>query len=268
MSRTLLDKLSTVRVFTLDEAIKLAGSKPTRRRTRWLLNHYVRTGALGRIRSGLYYLVPRGQAPAETVPERFLVASRLDPQAVLAYHAALELLGGGYSAWNEVCVLASRRHWHKRERFTFKGITYRTVLPSLRLGRHGLKLGVVTLERLGQQIRVTGRARTLVDCMDRLEYAGGLAELLNSVVTWPSVDVKELMVYLHLLNRRVLYARAGFVLERFRERWGVSEDVLEKLRQNIPRRTTYFDSTPGRARYIERWRLMVPHEWARSEEAV
>ncbi|MGH2372340.1 MAG: type IV toxin-antitoxin system AbiEi family antitoxin domain-containing protein [bacterium] len=268
MSHTLRDKLSTVRVFTLDEAVKLADHNQTRRRVRWLLNHYVRAATLGRIRSSLYYLGPRGQRPPEAVPDRFLVASKLDSRAVLAYHTALELLGGGYSAWNEVYALASRRHWHKRERFTFQGVTYRTVFPSLRLGRHGLKVGIATLERLGQQIRVTGRARTLVDCMDRLEYAGGLAELLNSVVSWPSVDARELIAYLHLLNRRVLYARAGFVLERFKEQWGVSEDVLEELHRNIPRKTTYLDSTPGRARYIRRWRLMVPPEWTRSEVAV
>lgn len=268
MAQTLLDRLSSVRVFTLDEALKSAGKSRTRKQTRWLLSRYVQTGALGRVRSNLYYLVPRGQTPRESQPDRFLVGSKLDPHAVLAYHTALELLGGGYSAWNEVYGLASRRHWHDRERFTFQGITYHTVFPPARLGHQGLSVGVVTLERLGQQIRVTGRARTLVDCMNRLEYAGGLAELLNSVVTWPSVELKELMEYLGLLDRRVLYARVGFVLERFRERWGASEDVLEEVRQNVPKRTTYLDSTPGRARYVRRWRLMVPDDLALTKVAV
>lgn len=114
------------------------------------------------------------------------------------------------------------------------------------------------MERFGQTIRVTGRARTLVDCLDRLEYAGGLDELLGSLVTWPSIDQKDLVAYLHLLGRRVLYARVGFVLERFKHRWTISDSLIRTLQNRLPKRTTYLDTTPGSARLVPRWRLMVP----------
>lgn len=259
-TRKLLDDLSNLHVFTLEEALKLAPAGDSRRRVRSLLNQYVLRGTLGRVRSGLYYVVPRGRNPRSWVPDRFLVASKLDPEAVLAFHTALELLGGAYSTWNEIYVLASRRHWQDKERFAFQDVVYRMVQPPARLRRQAFTLGVEIMERFGQQIRVTSRTRTLVDCLDRLEYAGGLQELLNSVLTWPSIDAEQLETYMQLLNRRVLYARVGFVLERFRQRWAVPPDMLDRLQERVPKRTTYFDTAPGRARFVRAWRLMVPSE--------
>jgi predicted transcriptional regulator of viral defense system len=140
------------------------------------------------------------------------------------------------------------------------------VSPPARLGEQAFTRGVETLERFGQMIRVTGRARTLVDCLDRLEYAGGFDELLGSVVTWPSVDQKDLLAYLHLLKRGVLYARVGFLLERFRDKWGVPDSLIQTLQNQLPKRTTYLDATPGSARFVRRWRLMIPprlaSQWA------
>jgi predicted transcriptional regulator of viral defense system len=267
VTKTLLEKILHLQVFTLDEALELARKGQTRRQLGLLLSQYMRTGAIGRVRSGLYYTIPRGQDPKTFVPDRILIASKLDPKAVLAYHTALELLGGGYSVWNEIYVLAGRRHWHHRERFTFQSISYRMVFPPTRLGGQAFTRGIETLERFGQTIRVTGRARTLVDCLDRLEYAGGLDELLGSVVTWPSIDQKDLLAYLHLLKRRVLYARVGFLLERFKNKWAVPDSVIHTLQNQLPKRTTYFDATPGSARFVRRWHLMVPARLA-SQEAI
>ncbi len=258
MAHTLLDRLLPLHVFTLGEALTLTSKGQTRRQVSLLLSQYIRRGAIGRVRSGLDYVIPRGQDPKTFVPDRILIASKLDPKAVLAYHTALELLGGGHSAWNEAYVLASRRHWHRREHFTFQRIMYRTVFPPTRLGPQAFTLGVETLERFGQAIRVTGRARTLVESLDRLEYVGGLEELLNSVVTWPSIDLKDLMEYLRLLGRRVLYARVGFVLEHFKAQWAIPDEVLHTLQRHLPTRATYLDAPPGSARFVRRWRLMVP----------
>lgn len=260
MSSALLDKLFAIQVFTLDEAFKLAEPGQTRDRVRAVLNQYARRGRIGRVRSGLYYSIPRGRTSATWVPDRFLVASKLDAHAVLAYHSALELLGGGYSAWNEIYVLASRRHWRGREAFTFRDVAYRMVQPPRRLGARAFTFGIETLERFGQPIRLTGRSRTLVDCLDRLDYTGGLDELLNSMVTWPSVDIDAVESYLQILGRRVLYARVGFVFEGFARQWAVPETFLEAVRGRIPKRTTYLGATVGRARFVRRWRLMVPVE--------
>ncbi len=258
MAQTLLGRLLHLQVFTLDDAVGVARSGQSRRQVSLLLSQYMRRGSIGRVRSGLYYAIPRGQDPKTFVPDRVLIASKLDSNAVLAYHTALELLGGGYSVWNETYVLAGRRHWHHRERFRFQGVSYRLVSPPARLGEEAFARGVETLERFGQTIRVTGRARTLVDCLDRLQYAGGLDELLGSVVTWPSVDQKDLLAYLHHLGRRVLYARVGYLLERFKHQWAISDSVIHTLQNRLPKRTTYLDTTPGRARFVHRWRLMVP----------
>src|SRR5688572_18981645 len=78
-------------------AAAAAGSSP--KTIENLLRHHVRAGHLLRVRRGVYAVVPPGFSP-DTVPlDPLLVASRLEDDAVLAYHTALELHGVAYSVF-------------------------------------------------------------------------------------------------------------------------------------------------------------------------
>ena len=86
-------------VFTYDEfAEYLASLDSTNVKTRKaLLAHYARSGRLVRVRRGLYAAVPYGRSADRAQPDPFLLASRMTPDAVLAYHTTLEFHGRAYS---------------------------------------------------------------------------------------------------------------------------------------------------------------------------
>jgi predicted transcriptional regulator of viral defense system len=117
---------------------------------------------------------------------------------------------------------------------------------------------VVTQERDGLEVSHTGRARTFVDCLDRLDLAGGVEELFRSVEAWPTVDPQEVLHYLKALNKVSVYAKVGYVLEYFSKPWGLTPSDLAPLRRHLPRAAVYLESRQKPGRFVSDWNLMVP----------
>ena len=77
---------------TLGKACSGSGSAKTAREK---ARYYSRTGRLRMLTRRVYAVVPPGADPATFVPDPYLVAAVLRPDAVLSHHAALDLLGVG-----------------------------------------------------------------------------------------------------------------------------------------------------------------------------
>ncbi len=82
-------------VFTRQEfhAARQAERSRSRRTTDSILMRAVGSGRLLHVRRGIYAVVPRGTTAAELRVDPFLVASKLAPDAAVAYHAALQFWG-------------------------------------------------------------------------------------------------------------------------------------------------------------------------------
>ena len=75
-------------------------------------------------------------------------------------------------------------------------------------------------------------SRTFVDCLDRPDHAGGWEEVLRSLEGLPNVRGGRLLHTLDTLGRKVLYRKAGLVLELMEGSpyyEGVLDDVGEAL---------------------------------------
>ncbi len=71
-----------------------------------MLSQHVKAGNIKRIARDLYASVPKHAAPATWWVDRFLLAWRLRPEAVIGYHSALELHGYAYTAEFDIQVIA------------------------------------------------------------------------------------------------------------------------------------------------------------------
>jgi predicted transcriptional regulator of viral defense system len=139
--------------------------------------------------------------------------------------------------------------------------------PPRPLGDAWDELGVETVRRQGLSIRVTGSERTLVDCLDRPRYSGGLEELFACVNSLPSLDFDVLAQYLSARGSPTLYARTGFVLQRFAERLFVNQQLLDHLALHLPKASAYLlRREPGNV-LVPQWRLLVPPALLREEES-
>jgi predicted transcriptional regulator of viral defense system len=220
------------------------------------LKHHIRAGNLLRVRRGLYVLVPRGQTPESLAVDPCVLASQLAPDAIVAYHAALQFHGRAHSLSRKIPFLTCT----KTKPFSFRGSEFVPVPvpPPLRKLR-GQGGGIVERVRDGVSVRVTTLERTLVDVLDSPRHGGGWEEIWRSLESVEFFDIDAITDYVFRLDSAVAVAKVGFYLEQHRETLMVEDRHLERLRKRAPARPAYLERgkrEPGKL--VSRWNLVVP----------
>jgi predicted transcriptional regulator of viral defense system len=188
------------------------------------------------------------------------VPGTLRPDAVVAFHSALELHGVANQVFQTVYYLSTR----PRKDLVFEATTYHCVVPPRRLVL-GRRLDF-QVEVSPDNVRVTGRERSLVDCLLFLENSGGVEELDRCLAMFPSFDLEIVLTYLKLLRRPWLYARLGYLLDRHAEELFFSGKWRDALLRRLPRGVAYLGRKQPGCRWVPTWNLMVPETLTRTEE--
>jgi predicted transcriptional regulator of viral defense system len=217
------------------------------------LKYYVRKRTLIRLRRGVY-MVWEGDFDA------WLLPSKLTPLAVLAYDGAAsfhDLSGLGYS----LSFLAPRSMRYVFSDVIFHGITtpgLENVEQRERMGRR--------LTRDGYEVLVTSIARTIADCLDRLEWAPPVEELFEKLLDRANpiaFDADEAVRHALEQSGPAGCARLGLLLSSHPEHRHLRTH-LDALSRRIPGHTVYGTQNrePG-GFYFRRWHLVMPQPLAR-----
>ncbi len=251
------DFFATHPVFTHDEYRAAHGSRGDRspRTADSLLTRYLTAGRILHVRRGLYATVPAGTAADALQADPFLLATKLAPDAVIAYHAALQFRGKAYSVWHRFAVL-TRSHLRP---LSFQGSEFVGVQPSRALrGLPDLGGGTVIEAYAGGTVRVTTFERTLVDVLDVPDLGGGWEEVWRSLEMVEFFDLDAVVAYARKLGSALTTARVGFFLEQHRDSLFVEEHHLKPLRECAPRQPRYLDRKRETGRLVKPWNLVVP----------
>lgn len=255
------------RVFTVDEfARHLGGEKSL---AEYRVRYYLQQGRLKRLANGVYATVPVGVAPESYEPDAFLAAAAVRPDAVFAYHSALDLLGQGHSVWWTCTVCTARRRSPVVVgRTTIKFFSH----PQAARPRTGERLSrgeagvpwTTEVSRGGKTLRVTTPERTLVDGFRELSLVGGLDELVESMDGFASVNPEALQEILRAYDNRRLWAAVGWYLQRRLEDLFLDASVLGEFQKHRPRTRVYL--VPGQRGGVlaKDWNLVVPAHLHRS----
>lgn len=239
-----------MRVFTTADAARLMEG-PVESATRKLSYLHSR-GDLEKIRRGLWAVVPFGDDAAH--PNPYLVGARLagDQPYALLYHTALELHGVAHSPGDLVHVGVSQQLFAP---FEYDGVAYRP-----RTMERWEAEWTVAVQVEGQEVRVTDREATLVHCAQCPHWSGGVEEVMRSVSVWPSIDAERVLAFTRRLGRKSAYNRVGFVLETFRQRWGVDPKTLKAFRvEACGRSPDYWGTEPGQDnQFDKRYQIVFP----------
>ena len=238
-------------VFTKSEFVAAFG--PTRTRDSQL-EYYSRTGRILRVRRGLYLTQSPGASGPSTV-DPFLVASRIAPDAVIAYHSALAFFGRAHSHRSLVTFLTSRAALP----LEFRGSTYRGLRfpKSLRSERDRL-FSVRTEDRQGLPVHVTSLERTLVDSLDRPDLCGGWEEVWRSLESVEYFNLDVVIDYALSLRNATVAAKVGFYLDQHREPLLVGDRHLDRFRAHRPRGRHYLTRRERDGSLVSGWNLIVP----------
>jgi predicted transcriptional regulator of viral defense system len=232
-----------------------AGRSP--RTTDSLLRRYVADGRLLRVRGGLYTVVPRGADAAAAPLDPYLVATKLAPDATLAYHGALQFWGKAYSVWQRFHFLTET----STRALQVRGLEFVPVkVPRPLRGLPATEVGVTEQRHAGGSVRVTTLERTLVDVLDAPASAGGWEEIWRSLEMVEFFDLDAVISYALKLESALTTARVGFFLEQHREALMVEDAHLERLRQHRPRQPRYLDARRRPGKLVDSWNLIVPED--------
>jgi predicted transcriptional regulator of viral defense system len=239
-------------VFTREEFARAISSVAARAAEK-LLAYHLQAKHIVRVRRGLYASVPLGSDP-ETYPvDSYLLASRMVPDAVIAYHSALEFYGRAYSVHNALVFLTE----HATRSQTFRNVRFTPVKSPKKL--RDKNLGVVAVEHLGLQINVTSRERTLVDVLDRPKISGGLEEVWRSLEMFDYFALDNVVEYAMALKNATTVSTVGFFLEQHREALNVDDVVLKKLKKRCPKKPHYLvRNRSEESAFFKEWNLLVP----------
>ncbi len=253
-------ELLPFKVVTFDEIVAKVREITESKKSQYIYKKYVKKlleeGKLERVRKGLYAVLSPLETPEEYTPDRFLIASKIRDDYYLGYHTALEFYGCAYSHFNEVYLAIKEKD--RFNPFQYKNLKFIPVFVK------NTDFNVKKKEYLGQSIRISSKERTFIDCLDRVEYAGGWEESLKSLQGLGGLNFDNLNKTLQKYNNELLFRKSGFVLSLLRgtsmfyEHF--SDDMFNRLHKKIGKNPRYFtDEKPFI--YDEKWRLYVPKKF-------
>ena len=237
-------------IFTLDGARSVLGNYRTAIAT---ARGLASKGYCQRIKGGLYSVIPFEQTPdmeQQHLPNKYIVASRMSKRYFLSHHTALEMYGAADAQFSTVYVTTPQRIPHLHH----KGKSYLCVQSKHFFGFH-------EMEYNGQQILVSDKERTVVDCLRTISYTRGLQELLVALPKLAPLNFEVVYQYIRKINEVSLAAKAGFVLESLQQELHTPEWFGERLAKMLTKKTYYLDPEKvGLSRHVKEWRLMVPKQ--------
>lgn len=239
-------------VFRRAEYAAAVGRRPQDRVVTAMLTHHLQAGNIQRIARGVFASVPKHADAATWSVDRFLAASRLRHDSVIAFHSAFDLHGCAYTEGHDVQVIAQG----EPGLFETAGFACRFVRPPRGFAPPD---GVMAVDRLGQQVRVTTLERTIVDLFSRCDLAGDAEELFNSLNLVARVDTVALVRHARTLGKATAAGALGFWLERERERLDAPNTALEGLRTLMPTQPRYaLGAKPGKGKTAKGWNVILP----------
>ena len=194
--------------FSLEEAITVTGLETT---AKSLLQQYTKKGYVAKIKKGLYAAV--NLLDGEPVSNKFVIASKISETAVVSHHSAFEFYGYTNQVSYDMTVTSESRF----NPFDFNGFHYVRLQPSVSCG--------VVKHYTGEC--VTDIERTVLDCINDFEKDMGFEELIQCISAIPLLNERKLLDYLEKYNKCFLYQKTGFIMERFKTDFDISNDFFE-----------------------------------------
>jgi len=236
-------------IFTTRDAYRILGpGKPTRD----ALVRLVDKGWLQRIEKGKYLIVPLEAGPDRVWAEDALViAAHLVSPSLVAYWSALRY-------WNftdQVPRVTYVQTPARKENRTplVQGMRFRIVRV-----KEERFFGGRTAQIGGSPVQVTDPEKTFIDCLDRPDLSGGVAEVARALRE-EEIDWKRLTEYLRRFRSGAVVKRLGFLVESIGLSHPPEPRTLDQWQDLLTAGINLLDpSSPREAhRIATRWRMGV-----------
>lgn len=236
------------RLFTFKDATEVYGK--SNGGLHRLLHTLVKRRWLQRVEKGKYLILPfEAGREGEWSEHEFIIASYLIEPYYIGFRSALNYYG--YTEQVSRTVFIASTHRKMKLELDISGVRYRFVYMAERKFFGDTE---ITLDGYG--INISEREKTIVDCLDRLEYCGGISEVAKALsYGHDEFDLVKMAHYAVKYGNNAVIKRLGYLLELLG--LGVDE-TINLLRRNLTSGYSLLDTLGHReGRHIHRWQLLV-----------
>lgn len=242
-------RLQNQEVVQASEIINILGSESKARK---VIRNLVKKGWLSRLLPGRYMFLPPEHGPENLGENNVLaLASAVIKPSYVGWWRAASFHGFTTQKPMSVAVASLRQ--------VSAQVIEDTEVRFVKLAERKF-FGFTTYTLHGREVTLSTPAKTVVDCVDRLDLAGGQAEVARIVGgAATSVDPQELISTALRMESKALWQRLGFLADLVGCQW--PEEVRNDLRNAIPKsQRSVFGATERRPEdigYVSDWGLFV-----------
>jgi predicted transcriptional regulator of viral defense system len=242
-------RLENQTVVQASEIIGILGSEPKARK---VIRNLVRKGWLARLIPGRYMFLPPEHGPENLGENNVLaLASAVIKPSYVGWWSAASFHGLTTQKPMSVTVASLRQ--------VPTQIVEDTAVRFVKVAERKF-FGFTTYNLHGREVTISTPAKTVVDCVDRPDLAGGpgeVARIVGGAAT--SIDPRELIDVALPMKSKALWQRLGFLADLVGWQW--PEQVRKDLRTAIPQSQRSVFGVAERRQddigYVSDWGLLV-----------
>jgi len=212
-----------------------------------LLKKMCKKGALDKVKSNLYVRVPAHLVhdKGKYAEDPILVAKHLVEPYFFSYNTAL-ILHGLAQQFTRDYFISTTKHISKVR--YHENLICSVILTKKRF------FGFEKKEYAKEEVMVSDLERTIVDVIDRPEYAGGYEEVLRCLLDVEKINWDKLLAYIKKMDEKILVNRVGYMCELLKI--DVPNSFMKKLRCMMSKNIYYFERN-RKGKFNERWKIIV-----------
>ena len=228
--------------FTVDDVKKISDMNDD---VLWVILHRLETqGWIERIEKGKYMIIPLDAEKGKYTLNEFVIGSMLVEPYCISYWSALHYYGFTEQIPSTVFIQTTSRK--KKQDLEVFGVRYRII----RIKPEKF-FGIKTEWFDNDKIFITDREKTIIDCLDRPRYSGGIIEVIKGIRE-QSFNRARIADYADQINNSGVIRRLGFLCEYY----GIDIELPpldKKIRNYLPLDPTM----PQEGEKSSKWRLIL-----------
>lgn len=240
MRINLLDKLAKKKIFTIEDAAKLTSTN--RDVLKVILSRLEKKGWIERVEPGKYIVIPLGAEKGKYTLHEYVIGSLLVNPCIISYWSALNYYGFTEQIPTTVFIQSTARK--KQQKINIFGVDYKII----RLKKEKI-FGTKKEWFEDTKVAITDKEKTIIDCLDKPQYSGGIIEVAKALNT-KNYNVKKLVKYSQKISNTGVIRRLGYLCEKLQ----IAIDIPKVKTRNY----LFLDPTISKKRKTNaKWKLYV-----------
>jgi len=229
---------------------------------RELLSDMTRRGLLLRLKRGVYQIVPYEQDASIYLPDWHLAAAGLVKNAdyYIGYYSALQIHQLITQPSLKEQIVVSKQQWPSS--IVVQNVTFQFIYHN---PTHFFGAAKTWIDN-HHQVPCSDLEKTIVDCLFRPDYAGGITEIAKAILTAKrQLQFDKLLRYVQQFGSQAVGKRLGFLLETL----DIQTSIIETLQKQKTTSYTLLDTElPKSGPFISRWSIQQNLDTATIQSAI